>query len=201
MSKVKASSAQRNKEAILRVFNEYELSTGRLLEIGSGSGEHGIFFANEFPDLHWITSDVDSNFKDIEANLRRAKHPNLHGPELVHIGIDDLPRGGFDYIFTANTLHDMSWKECKTLFKVLGNRLKIGSVVFIYGPFNYDGEYTSKSNEEFDGWIKERNSKSGIRNFQDVLGAMTKNGLKLIGDHEMPVNNRVLVFKRTEAKE
>lgn len=191
-----APSVERNKEPILQVLKEYLDGEGRLLEIGSGTGEHGIFFSEQFPKLHWVTSDQSINFPVLKSNLKNAKIPNLHGPETLQIGKDDFPKGGFDYVFTANTLHIMSWKEDKGLFKLLGRRLREGSLVFIYGPFNKDGQFTSDSNAQFDTWLKDRNSKSGIRNFEDVASNMKKMGFKLLKDHEMPANNRLLVFER-----
>jgi hypothetical protein len=90
----------------------------------------------------------------------------------------------------------MSWKKCKTLMKILGNRLREGSNVLIYGPFNYDGKFTSDSNAEFDKVLKERHPESGIRGFEDVNNNMNKNGFALYKDYEMPANNRMLVYTR-----
>lgn len=196
MSTYSSPSTIRNREHILSALNEYNISKGRLLEIGSLTGEHGIFFAQKFPQLQWITSDVKPNHKALKENLKDAKIKNLHGPEVLKVGSDDFPRGKFDYVFTANTLHIMSWKECKTLFKLLGKRLREGSLVFMYGPFNYDGKFTSSSNEMFDNSLKDRDSKSGIRNFEDIESNMKKAGFKLLKDHEMPANNRFLCFER-----
>lgn len=198
MEKITSPSVQRNKEAILNVLKEYSIDSGRLLEIGSGTGEHGIHFAKCFSNLHWITSDTKENHNHIKANLKEAKLPNLHGPELLKIGRDDFPKGGFNYVFSANTLHIMTWKEGKSFFKLLGKRLREGALVFFYGPFNYNGTFTTPSNEEFDCWLKSRNEKSGIRNFEDILHNMNKSGFKLLNDHEMPANNRLLVFERLE---
>lgn len=196
IEKPTSPSVERNREPILSVLQEYGNLEGRLLEIGSGTGEHAIFFGEKFPKLHWVTSDIPENHGGIKTWLQEVKLPNVHGPEKLVIGVDDFPKGSFDYVFTANTLHIMSWKEDKSLFKLLGKRLREGSVVFFYGPFNYDGRYTSDSNEKFDGWLKSRNEKSGIRNFEDVLASMEKFGFKLLKDHEMPANNRILVFER-----
>lgn len=196
MTKFTAPSTFRNREHILSVFKEYNLSEGRLLEIGSLTGEHGIYFAQQFPKLHWVTSDMKVNHKGLKENLKDANLKNLHGPEVLKVGDDDFPKGKFDYVFTANTLHIMSWKECKSLFKLLGKRLREGSVVFMYGPFNYNGNFSSESNADFDGLLKSNNPKSGIRNFEDVLSNMSKAGFKLLKDHEMPANNRVLCFER-----
>lgn len=192
-----APSTERNREPIFAVLSKYiGNAEGRLLEIGSGTGQHAVYFGEKFPKLHWVTSDQKENHADIASWLRHAKLKNVHGPETLCIGVDDFPKGKFDYIFTANTLHIMEWKECKSLFKLLGKRLREGSLVFIYGPFNYKGKFTSESNEKFDEWLKERNPKSGIRNFEDVVNSMEKFGFKLLEDAAMPANNRTLIFER-----
>ena len=199
MKKVDSPSFESNKDPILEVLKEY-LVSGRLLEIGSGTGQHAIYFAEELEDIHWITSDVKANHQNINEWVREARLRNVHGPELLEIGKDDFPKGEFNFVFSANTLHIMSWKEDKTLFKLLGKRLREGAKVFFYGPFNYEGKFTSKSNEDFDEWLKSRDEKSGIRSFEDVFSSMEKFGFKLIKDHEMPSNNRLLVFERLAFK-
>jgi cyclopropane fatty-acyl-phospholipid synthase-like methyltransferase len=192
------TAASRNKEPIFNVLKEYLTNDSRLLEIGSGNAEHAIYMTDEFESLHWVTSDTADKHKLIKDNLRALKIKNIHGPETLQVGKDDFPKGVFEYVYTANTLHIMSWKENKSLFKLLGKRLREGALVFIYGPFNYDGKFTSPSNEEFDAWLKSRNEKSGIRGFEDVKQSMDKCGFKLIKDHEMPANNRLLVFERLD---
>ena len=196
MTKAYSASVDKNKQPILEVLKEYIDKNTRLLEIGSGTGQHAVYFAQYLTQLHWVTSDLKENHQAIKEWLLEAKLKNIHGPERLEIGVDDFPKGVFDYIFSANTLHIMPWKENKTLFKLLGKRLREGSLVFFYGPFNYQGKYTSTSNQEFDQWLKQKNEKSGIRNFEDVVECMNKFGLELLKDHEMPANNRLLVFER-----
>ena len=191
-------STERNKVPILAVLQKYIKQKGRLLEIGSGTGEHAVYFAKTFQDIEWVSSDQKENHPNLKARFQIEKVPNLHGPEILKVGIDDFPKGSFDYVFTSNTLHIMSWKECKSFFKLLGKRLREGSLVFIYGPFNYEDQFTSESNQAFDQMLKTKNPHSGIRNFEDVLGNMKKAGFKLLGDHEMPANNRTLVFERLD---
>ncbi|MEC7275553.1 MAG: DUF938 domain-containing protein [Bdellovibrionota bacterium] len=197
MNKPFSPACERNKEPILSVLKEYGINEGRLLEIGSGTGQHAVAFAGHFPKLHWVCSDVKENHAGIKEWLKEAKLSNIHGPETLKVGVDDFPdKRPFDFVFSANTLHIMSWKEDKALFKLLGKRLREPALVFFYGPFNYNGSFTSESNEQFDASLKERNPSSGIRNFEDVESALIKNGFKLIKDHEMPSNNRLLVFER-----
>lgn len=201
MDKPFSPAAQRNSAPILKVLSEYIKLDGRLLEIGSGTGQHAVYMAQNLINLHWVTSDQIEYHDGIKSWLKEAKLPNIHGPEKLKIGEDDFPgKRPFDYVFTANTLHIMSWKECKTLFKLLGKRLREGCLVFIYGPFNYNQQFTSESNERFDQGLKMRNPLSGIRNFEDVEASMNKSGFKLLNDHQMPANNRMLVFERIAYK-
>ena len=189
-------SVDRNKDFIFDVLNMYLTSTGKLLEVGSGTGQHAVYFAKKFPKIKWVTSDVKANHSSIKAWLNECELKNISGPEKLMIGVDDFPRAKFDFVFTANTLHIMSWKECKALFKLLGKRLREDSLFIVYGPFNYNGKFTSESNANFDVWLKERNELSGVRNFEDVCRNMDKAGFELVNDHEMPANNRILVFRR-----
>lgn len=191
-----SAAADNNKDAILEVLKKYIRGEKRLLEIGTGTAQHAIHFAKHFDQLQWVTSDLARNHLPIATLLKKEKISNLHGPEKLQIGVDDFPKGSFDFVYTANTLHIMSWKENKTLFKLLGKRLREGSLAFFYGPFKYNGDFTSPSNRDFDAHLKEQNLSSGIRNFEDVKKNMTDYGFKLVNDHEMPVNNRLLVFAR-----
>lgn len=193
-----APSVDRNKGPIYEILKQYIDGEKRLLEIGSGTGQHAVFMGEKFKKLHWICSDVAANHLNIKSFLKEAKLSNVHGPEKLKVGVDDFPKGSFDYVFTANTMHIMSWKESKTLIKLMGRRLRKSCQVFIYGPFKYDGDFTSPSNEEFDSWLKERDSKSGIRSFEDVNSNMEAAGFKLLADHAMPANNQLLVYERLE---
>jgi cyclopropane fatty-acyl-phospholipid synthase-like methyltransferase len=196
MNKTETPS-DRNQAPIFDILKDLVSEGDRnIFEIGSGSGQHAIYMAPKLPGLTWITSDVTQQHKMIKDNLEAAKIPNIRGPFQFEVGKDEFPRIPFDLVFTANTFHIMSWKNCKTLMKKLGSRMREGTQVIIYGPFNYNGKFTSESNEQFDQWLKERNPESGIRAFEDVNNNMTKNGFVLYKDFEMPANNRTLVFTR-----
>jgi cyclopropane fatty-acyl-phospholipid synthase-like methyltransferase len=189
-------SALRNREPIYNILSQYITADSRLLDIGSGDGTHAMFIASKINGLHWITTEQKENIGLLTKNLKEAKCKNIHGPEILKIGVDDFPKGSFDYVFTANTFHIMPWKEVKSCIKLFGKRLREGALVFIYGPFNYQGKFTSKSNMEFDQWLKNRASHMGVRHFEDVEKGMKKAGFKLLQDHTMPANNRLLVFER-----
>ncbi|MBC7990285.1 MAG: DUF938 domain-containing protein [Luteimonas sp.] len=105
----------------------------------------------------------------------------------------------FDALFSANTLHIMGWDEVEAFFAGLGTVLAEEATVVVYGPFNYDGDYTSDSNREFDGWLKARDPRSGIRDFEAIDALAREIGLRLSADIAMPANNRCLVWRRGAA--
>jgi hypothetical protein len=99
-------------------------------------------------------------------------------------------------MFTANTLHIMSWPEVAALFRGLGGALAPGGVFCVYGPFRYAGRYTSDSNREFDQMLRERDPGSGLRDMEDITALAAQYGLHLEADHDLPANNRLVVFTK-----
>lgn len=199
MEKPNAPSCERNKEPILEVFRKYidmNKEPYRIFEVGSGTGQHACFFSEQLDNVEWTTSDLAENHAGIRSWISESKK-NIHGPVEFEAGKGQIDLSKYQAVFSANTLHIMGWKSCKTLFKVLGKTMKTDALVFFYGPFNYLGKYTSPSNEEFDKWLKEKGSHMGIRSFEDVTNNMAKNGFFLKEDIEMPANNRVLVFEKS----
>lgn len=192
-----SAACDRNKDPILEVLQEVITKDDRrVLEVGAGSGQHAVYFAPHFPQVEWYPTDVAANLKGMSQRLDEAKIPNIQRPARMEVGKDELPKLKFDVIFTANTFHILHWKECKSLIKMFGGRLREGARVVIYGPFKYNGQFTSPSNEAFDQELKSLDPASGIRAFEDVNNAMVKNGFELEMDVDMPVNNRTLVYRR-----
>lgn len=197
MDKPYSAACDRNKEPILEVLQATILPTDRrLLEVGAGTGQHAVFLAPHFPQVEWYPTDLSVNLPGMSLWFNEARVPSIQRPVRLDVSKDDFPKVKFDVVFTANTLHIMHWKDCKSFMKLLGNRLREGSRAVFYGPFKYNGEFTSSSNAEFDQSLKSRDPLSGIRAFEDVNNNMVKNGFELIHDYEMPANNRMLVYKR-----
>lgn len=197
MEKPFSPSCDRNKEPILEVLKKYIGNDEKsLLEIGSGTGQHACFFSKELPNLTWTTSEKKENLEGIKLWQKDVNLSNLMGPEEYEVGQSPFPKGDFDFIYSANTFHIMSWKLDKTLIKQLGRNMKRKALFMVYGPFNYLGKFTSPSNEEFDRSLKERDPQSGLRTFEDVTNNMVKNGFYLLEDVEMPANNRILIFEK-----
>ncbi|MCU7942336.1 MAG: DUF938 domain-containing protein [Candidatus Thiodiazotropha sp. (ex Cardiolucina cf. quadrata)] len=190
-----SEACDENKAPILEVLLRLYCDVQTVLEIGSGTGQHAVHFATAMPHLTWQTSDMEENHPGIRAWLREAALPNVRNP----IGLDvsrAWPAGEYDAIFSANTTHIMSWPEVELMFQGVGQVLKRGGCFALYGPFNYQGGYTSESNQRFDQWLKSRDPLSGIRDFEMLDELAASNHLIFSEDVEMPVNNRILVWYR-----
>lgn len=189
-----AESCEQNKHVILDVLRETFIDAGKVLEIGSGTGQHAVFFAEQLPYLAWQTSDRDEHHAGIQLWLDESRLGNLLPPFSLDVSQSDWPDEKYDYIFTANTLHIMHWDMVEKLFAGIGNVLADGGKFTVYGPFNYNGSYTSESNARFDDWLKARDPQSAIRHFEDCNALAEKSGMTLLADHDMPANNRILVW-------
>lgn len=195
MEKPDAPSCLRNREPILGVLREHFADRRTVLEIGSGTGQHAIFFAAALRHLNWQTSEQRENLPGILAWLNEAALPNTPAPlELDVMGA--WPTQHYDAIFSANTLHIMSWANVECMFARLPEVMTGDAVLAIYGPFNYAGHFTSESNATFDAWLKQSGAHRGIRDFEAVDALAGKAGLTLLEDRAMPSNNRCLVWGR-----
>ncbi|MEW8052546.1 MAG: DUF938 domain-containing protein [Candidatus Thiodiazotropha sp.] len=190
-----SEACDENKAPILQVLLRLFRDIRTVLEIGSGTGQHAVHFAAAMPYLTWQTSDIDENHPGIRAWLQEAALPNLRNPIGLDVGAV-WPAEEYDAIFSANTTHIMSWPEVQRMFEGIGQVLKRGGCFALYGPFNFQGGYTSESNRRFDQWLKSRDSLSGIRDFEALNELADLNHLVFSEDVEMPVNNRILVWRR-----
>ena len=189
-------SCERNREPILAQLREHFADRRHVLEIGSGTGQHAVHFAEAMPWLNWQCSDRAEYLPGIRLWLDDAALPNTPAPlELDVAGPWRLP-ARFDAAFSANTLHIMSWPEVEAFFAGLDGALAEDAKLAVYGPFNYGGAFTSDSNATFDVWLKERNPAMGIRDFEAVDALARAIGLELVADAQMPANNRQLVWRR-----
>lgn len=190
-----APHCERNQAPILEVLRPYFLDRRRVLEVGSGTGQHAVFFAPALPDTIWQTSDMDENLPGIRLWLQDAALPNLPPPLSLDV-TGSWPKGKFDAVFTANSLHIMPWSAVEKFFSGIDGVLEPQAMLAVYGPFNYRGAFTSDSNREFDGWLKQRSALSGIRDFEAVDALAKAIGLELVKDHAMPANNRLIIWRR-----
>jgi hypothetical protein len=193
-------ACERNREPILAVLRGHYADRRRVLEIGSGTGQHAVHFAAAMPWLEWQCSDRASSLPGIRLWLDAAGLPNTPPPLALDVrgpwpaARHDAAR--FDAAFSANTLHIMGWPEVEALFAGLDAVLARDATVAIYGPFNYGGAFTSDSNRAFDASLKARDPRMGVRDFEAVDALARGIGLRLVDDVAMPANNRTVVWRR-----
>ena len=190
-------ACERNREPILAVLGEHFATRCRVLEIGSGTGQHAVHFAAAMPWLTWQCSDVSQHLPGIRAWLDDAALPNTPPPVELDVARGPWPAQRFDAVFTANTLHIMGWPEVQAIFAGLPTVLRADATLVAYGPFNQGGAYTSASNRDFDAWLQARDPASGIRDVEQVDSLARGTGLRPVADVGMPANNRCLVWRRT----
>lgn len=199
MNKPFSQASENNKHPILNIIKNVFTNTKTVLEIGSGTGQHAVFFGQHLSHLTWQTSDLAINHQAINLWLDESDLDNLEPPVCIDLnevwtevkGID------FDAVYTANTLHIIRWSLVVKFFEGIKQNLASKGLVCIYGPFKYQGEFTSASNADFDLWLKDRDKESGIRDMEAILRLANSADLNLLEDHEMPANNRLLVFSKT----
>jgi hypothetical protein len=195
-SKPFSPACERNREPILGVLRAAFAGRREALEIGSGTGQHAVHFAAQLPWLRWQSSDRAENLPGVRAWLDEAALPNTPPPLQLDVAAGEWPAGPFDAIFSANTLHIMSWDEVRQFFAGVGCCAARDAVLVIYGPFNVDGRFTSESNAAFDASLRAAAPHRGIRD-RDAVGALAAaQGFALVADEAMPANNRCLVWVR-----
>ncbi|MEO7067632.1 MAG: DUF938 domain-containing protein [Rhodanobacter sp.] len=195
MDKPHSPACERNREPILDVLREYFADRRHVLEIGSGSGQHAAHFAAALTQLTWHSSDRMENLPGIRAWLDEAALPNTPAPLEFDV-TGSWPVGPFDAVFSANTLHIMASSEVQQLFARLRSIVTDHAVLVIYGPFNYQGRYSSASNAAFDQWLQARGAHMAIRDAEAVDALAAAAGFQLRADIAMPANNRCRVWQR-----
>ena len=193
-----APACERNQEVILNALQDHLRPTDRhLFEIGSGTGQHAVYMAARLPHLQWQTSDRPEQHEGIQAWLDEAGLDNVMSPVKYQVGLHPWPVAAADVVLSVNTLHIMAASMVELLIKDLENNLKTAARVLFYGPFKYQGQFTTPSNAEFDDWLKAADSQQGIRDFEWICELMQSAGFVLLKDQAMPANNQMLIFEKT----
>jgi len=202
-----APACDRNREPILAELRGRLAGARRVLEIGSGTGQHAVYFAAAMPWLTWQCTDRAEHVPGMRLWLEDAALPNTPPPQVLDVTSVSWPvepGSGvrpFDAVFSANTLHIMSWTAVEAFFNGVGRLLAhVGhGQLMVYGPFNHAGQYTSDSNRDFDAWLRARDPLSGIRDAEAVDALAHGVDLALQADVPMPANNRLRVWTRNPA--
>ena len=191
-----SDACERNRDPILAVLRRVFADRTAVLEIGSGTGQHAAYFAPALPHLDWQPSDVGENLPSVRVWREEAQTPRLLEP--IELDVDrPFPALKVDAVFTANTLHIVSWPQVERMLAAIGELLPAAGIFAVYGPFNYGGKYTAPSNEAFDAWLRGRDPKSGLRDIEAIVALAERHRLVLKEDNAMPANNRLLVFRKS----
>lgn len=195
-----SEACERNKGPILEVLQHWiGQGSGLVLEIGSGTGQHAVHFARHLPGWQWQPTEQAAAIEFLAERVRREGPDNLLPPAVLDVMLPRWPRmqEGVDAVFTANTLHIMSWRHVQAFFRGVGAVLRPRGWLLVYGPFRYGGHFTTPSNAAFDAALRERDPASGLRDVEAVGALAAAEGLELMADHALPANNQALVWRRT----
>ena len=198
-----SEACERNKGPILEVLQENLPRRGFILEIGSGTGQHAVFFAESLTTFKWQPSDVPENLPALTERIEQEGGDNIQSPLAIDVVREDLstwPDRILTAAFSANTAHIMSWEMVRAMFASLGEKLKPRGVFILYGPFNVGGQYTSDSNRAFDLQLRSRDPEMGLRDVRALETLAGKHDMTLKESVDLPANNKCLVFVKNDIK-
>ena len=191
-----SDACERNKGPILEVLATELANSRRVVEIGSGTGQHAVHFATGLPHLTWQPTDRREYLASLAARTAEEGAANLREPLELDVNQDPWPELEGDVVYSANTLHIMSWPEVESFFDGIGRILANDGLLVIYGPFSYQGKFTSESNARFHLSLRQRDPLSGIRDVEALDQLAGDQGLERVADYSMPANNQLLIWKR-----
>ena len=190
-----SQAADNNKDAILAVLAEWLPHQTKLLEIGSGSGQHAIHLAATLNHVLWQPSDLANVLPRLRSNIADYGTANIATPITLDLAAQTWPTETYHCVYSANVMHIVSSELGENLVRGAAKVLTADGLLALYGPFKYEGDFTTPSNANFDEWLKDRNAQSGIRDFEWVDDLAKRSGLRLMADRRMPANNQMLIFK------
>lgn len=193
-------ACERNRQPILeKLLTLLPQGRQRILEIGSGTGQHADWFTAAQPDWHWQSTDQTEYLDGIRAWQQAARRNNFPPPLTLDVRDTShwkaLPNGPWDWVYNANALHIMSWETVQAFFSALPHVLSSSTGLLLYGPFNQEGQFTSPSNKAFDASLRERDPAMGIRDLEAVSELALSQGFTAPVVHPMPSHNVLLEFR------
>jgi len=189
-----AAAADRNRHDILPMLQALLPAEARVLEIASGSGQHAVHFAPHF--AHWQPSDIDPEALDsIAAYREETGLASLAPPLQLDVTAEVWPALDCDAMVSINMLHAAPLACAEGLIAGAGRLLPENGALYLYGPFRIDGQFTSPSNEQFDGWLRGRDPSWGIRDLAQLTEIAAGHQLLLDTVRETPINNFSVLFR------
>lgn len=190
-----SEACERNKEPIFRRLKSCLPKQGTVLEIGSCTGQHVVYFAELFPALSWQPSDQSGCLQMLQQRMHAEPLKNILPPIELDV-VQDWPAEKYAAVYSANTAHIMSWTAVSSMFEGIAQCLKPGGVFCLYGPFNQHGEFTSQSNQDFNAALRARDPEMGLRNLESLDLLASSHQMERIARYDMPANNQMLVYKK-----
>ena len=191
-----APSAERNKVPILNELRKLVGKGDKVLEIGSGTGQHACFFAGEMSQIVWQPTELPGELTQIRRWMADENSENILNPVEFDVTQADWPFRDFDLAYTCNTLHIMSGPAVQCLFDGVAGVLGNSGCLCAYGPFSFNGEHTAASNAEFDAMLRTGNPDQGVRDMVWLNELAEASGLQPANCTAMPSNNFFAVWER-----
>lgn len=192
-----SEAAARNTEVIFEVLRDTLPASARVLEVGTGTGQHAVEFAQRLAGVLWTPADRPGHLLDVMTRRDSSNLPNLLEPVELDLLQTEFPSGPFDAVLACNVIHIAPWPATEKLFQGAARALTPGGNVILYGPYRFSDRPFEPSNASFDASLRARDPQMGIRLFEDVQRVANQSGFKLAVDHEMPANNRMMIWGRT----
>lgn len=192
-----SSAAERNSQPILDELQKLLPVQGTVLEIGSGTGQHAMFFTRNLPGLSWQPSDRAVNLPGLRACFEREGNDRILKELKLDVISDSWPKASYEAAYSANTAHIMPWEAVIAMFEGVSSRLIANARFCLYGPFNINQQFTAPSNQQFDTRLRSEDPEMGIRDLESLVSLANKNQMQLEYQLAMPANNFILVFKKT----
>ena len=197
------SATQRNRDCIGDLLSRIIKQKGSILEIGSGSGEHGIFFQKRFPEIKWHTSDPNLIHRKSISSWIKHEELSKKMPQPINLDVEKIPWNipvklinSLQGIVSINMIHVAHWSCTIALFRESRKLLNKGQFVMLYGPFKIKNKHTSQSNYLFDNSLKMQNDNWGIRNLEEVSDEAKKNSFFQEEIINMPANNLSIIYRK-----
>jgi len=198
-----SEACERNKAPILAVLRDWLPSRARVLEVGSGSGQHAVHFCRQWPGLSRQPSDCAAALADLAERIalegRSGLAPEAALADPLELDVDrqdQWPRERFDAVFSANTTHIMAASSLPRLIGGAAAVLEPAGLLLLYGPFHENGAATAASNAAFDAMLRARDPAMGVRDARDLRVLAQDAGLDPCADLPLPAQNRMLIFRR-----
>jgi len=192
-----AAAAERNREPILSALREILGEAARVLEVGSGTGQHAAFFTERMPGWTWQPTDPEpASLGSIEAYRREAAAANFLPPVKLDASGASFPGASYDAVFSANVIHIAPWSVALGILEGAASVLAGSGVLVLYGPFRFSGTFTAESNAAFDARLRGEDPSWGVRDVDDLTLEAMARGFERPRAMPMPVNNHLLVFRR-----